>query len=99
MGKHRRTFDDAPPEAATTGEAGAAYWSVDDAGWPAVRPNLPAELVDLLAPPIVVGVARPAATSRLTAPAVASGRPDPSGVSIQQVDGVRGALRGMTGRR
>ncbi|MFI0796904.1 hypothetical protein ACH4OY_30095 [Micromonospora rubida] len=62
MGKHHRTFDDAPSQAAT-GDPGATYWSVADAGWPAVRPSLPAEMVDLLAPPIVVGVARVAATS------------------------------------
>ncbi|WP_405105284.1 hypothetical protein OG559_18045 [Micromonospora sp. NBC_01405] len=99
MGKHRRTFDDAPPQAAATGEAGAAYWSVDDAGWPAVRPNLPADLVDLLAPPIVVGVARVAATSRLTPPLGAPGRPGAPATPFQLVDGVRGPLRGVTGRR
>jgi hypothetical protein len=35
---------------------GGAYWSVDEYPWSALRPSLPAELVDLLAPPIVVGV-------------------------------------------
>ncbi|WP_405099861.1 hypothetical protein [Micromonospora sp. NBC_01412] len=98
MGKHRRTFDDAPSQAAT-GDPGATYWSVADAGWPAVRPSLPAEMVDLLAPPIVVGVARVAATSRLTPPAGVPGRPGTPATSFQLVDGVRGPLRGVTGRR
>ncbi|MCX4470552.1 hypothetical protein C5N14_24010 [Micromonospora sp. MW-13] len=83
MGKHRRTSDEA------TGDPGATYWSVADAGWPAVRPTLPAEMVDLLAPPIVVGVARVVATSRAT----------PPGAAFQLVDRVRGPLRGVTGRR
>ncbi|MFC0006788.1 hypothetical protein [Micromonospora siamensis] len=56
MAKHRMPDDD-PREAATVG-TGTTYWSVAEADWPAVRPSLPAELVDLLAPPIVVGVAR-----------------------------------------
>jgi hypothetical protein len=68
MAKHRRTSDDAPPQPATGGP-GATYWSVDEAAWPAVRPTLPAELADLLAPPIVVGVARVVATSRISPPA------------------------------
>ncbi|MFC4146861.1 hypothetical protein ACFO0M_11435 [Micromonospora mangrovi] len=95
MGKHRRTSDDAPPQPAT-GDSGATYWSVDDADWPAVRPCLPAEMVDLLAPPIVVGVARVVATSRMTPPADApaptrtpgpvrsgapAGRPTPPGAT------------------
>ncbi|MFE9691248.1 hypothetical protein [Micromonospora sp. NPDC005806] len=67
MAKHRRTSDAAPVTA--TEDSGATYWSVAEGYWPAVRPTLPAELVDLLAPPIVVGVARVVATSRLTPPA------------------------------
>ncbi|RZU77693.1 hypothetical protein EV384_6433 [Micromonospora kangleipakensis] len=93
MGKHRRTSADAPQETATE-DSGATYWSVDEADWPAIRPTLPAEMVDLLAPPIVVGVARVVATSRMTPPAeaglptrtsgtirsgVAAGRPVPAG--------------------
>ncbi|WDZ84875.1 hypothetical protein [Micromonospora cathayae] len=39
-------------------QPGESYWSVDGCGWSAVRPGLPAHLGDLLAPPIVVGVAR-----------------------------------------
>ncbi|WP_433344234.1 hypothetical protein [Micromonospora sp. CA-111912] len=93
MGKHRCTSDDA------TGDPGAAYWSVADAGWPAVRPTLPAEMVDLLAPPIVVGVARVAATSRLTPPPGTPGRSVAPATSFQLVDEVRGPLRGVTGRR
>jgi hypothetical protein len=94
MGKHRRPCDDAPPQAVISGtaggetagkasgvaggQAGAAYWSVHDAGWPALRPNLPAELIDLLAPPIVVGVARGPSAARLgTAPARPAPPPAP----------------------
>lgn len=68
MAKHRHTSDDAPQETATE-DPGATYWSVDEADWPAVRPSLPADMADLLAPPIVVGVARVVATSRMTPPA------------------------------
>jgi hypothetical protein len=74
MAKHRSPTGDQPP----TGEEvvdspGTAYWSVDDGRWPA--PGLPAHLVDLLAPPIVVGVARVAPTSRLTPPRVVPAPP------------------------
>ncbi|WFE31706.1 hypothetical protein [Micromonospora sp. WMMD975] len=64
MGKHRRLSDDAPPSAAE--DSGATYWSVAEGGWPSGAP----ELADLLAPPIVVGVARVAATSRVHPAAV-----------------------------
>ncbi|MGC4887280.1 hypothetical protein [Micromonospora sp. DT227] len=60
MGKHRRLSDDATQPA--TEESGATYWSVAEGDWPAG----PAGLADLLAPPIVVGVARVVATSRIT---------------------------------
>ncbi len=66
MAKHR-----APGDEPSTGEEASddpAYWSVDDSRWPALRPDLPAHVVDLLAPPIVVGVARVPVTSRLTPP-------------------------------
>jgi len=36
---------------------GGAYWSVDELGWETVQPTLPDDLIDLLAPPIVVGAA------------------------------------------
>ncbi|MFG1676954.1 hypothetical protein [Micromonospora sp. NPDC049282] len=68
MGKHRRLSDDATQPA--TEDPGATYWSVAEGDWPAG----PAELAHLLAPPIVVGVARVVATSRITPPG--SGRPD-----------------------
>ncbi|MEU8298024.1 hypothetical protein AB0C04_12145 [Micromonospora sp. NPDC048909] len=67
MAKHRRT----PGQDLLNREEAAdtpAYWSVDDSRWPALRPDLPADVADLLAPPIVVGVARVAPTSRLTPP-------------------------------
>ncbi|MET8836090.1 hypothetical protein ABZV78_19520 [Micromonospora sp. NPDC004540] len=90
MGKHRRLSDNAPETA--TEDPGATYWSVAEGDWPAV----PAELADLLAPPIVVGVARVVATSRMTPPAdaglpartpgpvrtsAAAGRPAPAGTT------------------
>ncbi|WP_320069309.1 hypothetical protein [Micromonospora sp. RTGN7] len=101
MGKHRRTSDDASSEPAT-GDSGATYWSVADAGWPTVRPTLPAEMVDLLAPPIVVGVARVAALSRPAPIADVSGRSVASvapAPAFHLVDGARGPLRGVTVRR
>ncbi|SIR69280.1 hypothetical protein [Micromonospora avicenniae] len=73
MAKHRHVSGDDPlnlEEAAET----PAYWSVDDSRWPAIRPDLPRDVADLLAPPIVVGVARVAATSRLTPPGAAPTR-------------------------
>ncbi|SCE84988.1 hypothetical protein GA0074695_1587 [Micromonospora viridifaciens] len=99
MGKHRRMPDDAPQTA--TEDSGATYWSVAEGDWPAVRPSLPAEMVDLLAPPIVVGVARVVATSRMTPPAdgalpsrtqspirsgAAAGRPTPSGATTVRLN-------------
>ncbi|RLP98103.1 hypothetical protein, partial [Micromonospora sp. CV4] len=69
MAKHRASGDDQLTRQGVIETPGAAYWSVDDSRWPVVRPDLPAHLVDLLAPPIVVGVARVPVTSRLTPPA------------------------------
>ncbi|MEU5949668.1 hypothetical protein ABZ793_29505 [Micromonospora sp. NPDC047465] len=69
MAKHRASGEDLLTGEEVTEAPEAAYWSVDDSRWPAVRPDLPAHMVDLLAPPIVVGVARVPATSRLTPPA------------------------------
>ncbi|WP_433126641.1 hypothetical protein ACQPWW_28005 [Micromonospora sp. CA-240977] len=66
MAKHRASGDDQLTRPGVIETPGAAYWSVDDSRWPAVRPDLPAHVVDLLAPPIVVGVARVPVTSRLT---------------------------------
>lgn len=68
MAKHRASGDDQLTRQGVIDTPGAAYWSVDGSRWPAVRPDLPAHLVDLLAPPIVVGVARVPVTSRLTPP-------------------------------
>ncbi|MEO3771729.1 hypothetical protein [Micromonospora sp. B9E7] len=75
MAKHRASGDDQLTRAGVIDTPGADYWSVDDSRWPAVRPDLPAHLVELLAPPIVVGVARVPVTSRLTPPAPANPLP------------------------
>ncbi|PYC64722.1 hypothetical protein C7C45_30075 [Micromonospora arborensis] len=69
MAKHRASGDDQLTRQGVIETPGAAYWSVDDSRWPTVRPDLPAHVADLLAPPIVVGVARVPVTSRLTPPA------------------------------
>ncbi|MGR6321624.1 hypothetical protein Q2K19_17585 [Micromonospora soli] len=69
MAKHRRLPHAEPQPAAE--DSGATYWSVAEGDWP--EATLPAEVVDLLAPPIVVGVARVVATSRMTPPAGAGG--------------------------
>ncbi|QGN47252.1 hypothetical protein ACN26Y_13755 [Micromonospora sp. WMMD558] len=66
MAKHRASGDE--PSTREEANDDSAYWSVDDSRWPAVRPDLPTHMVDLLAPPIVVGVARVPVTSRLTPP-------------------------------
>ncbi|MER7458349.1 hypothetical protein [Micromonospora sp. NPDC126480] len=66
MAKHRASGDEPLTREETSDNP--AYWSVDDSRWPAVRPDLPTHMVDLLAPPIVVGVARVPVTSRLTPP-------------------------------
>jgi hypothetical protein len=42
------------PEAVAD-STGDRYWSVDDCPWSAVCPNLSDDLVDLLAPPVLVG--------------------------------------------
>ncbi|MDG4783349.1 hypothetical protein O7614_27215 [Micromonospora sp. WMMD961] len=75
MAKHRASGDDQLTRPGVIDTPGADYWSVDDSRWPAVRPDLPAHLVELLAPPIVVGVARVPVTSRLTPPAPANPLP------------------------
>ncbi|WP_326563409.1 hypothetical protein [Micromonospora peucetia] len=69
MAKHRASGDVPSTREGVTEGPDTAYWSVDDSRWRAVRPDLPDHMVDLLAPPIVVGVARVPITSRLTPPA------------------------------
>jgi hypothetical protein len=95
--------DEAPQPA--TEDSGATYWSVAEGDWPAVQPSLPAEMVDLLAPPIVVGVARVVATSRMTPPAdsapsrtqslirssAVAGRPAPAGTTTVRLNSARPA--------
>ncbi|MBQ1013557.1 hypothetical protein KBX53_21935 [Micromonospora sp. M51] len=78
MAKHRASGDEQSTRQGVIEPPGADYWSVDDSRWPTVRPDLPAHLVDLLAPPIVVGVARVPVTSRLTPPAVVDPLPSPA---------------------
>jgi hypothetical protein len=45
------------PRESVAENIGGAYWTVDECGWESVEPTLPDDLVDLLAPPIVVGAA------------------------------------------
>lgn len=45
------------PRESVAENLGGAYWSVDECRWENVEPTLPDDLVDLLAPPIVVGAA------------------------------------------
>jgi hypothetical protein len=52
---HTDPGDVAVPREAVSENLGAAYWSVDECRWESVAPQLPDDLVDLLAPPIVVG--------------------------------------------
>ncbi|MCW3838689.1 hypothetical protein ONA70_01060 [Micromonospora yasonensis] len=94
MAKHRRTSDDEPQPA--TEDSGATYWSVAEGDWPQVRPALPAEMVDLLAPPIVVGVARVVATSRITPPADAGAPARTPGPTRSATSGGRPAPGGAT---
>ncbi|MEV4493954.1 hypothetical protein AB0K04_28055 [Micromonospora coxensis] len=92
MAKHRRPpADDLPTGEEVVGDA--AYWSVDDCRWPTVRPHLPDDMVDLLAPPIVVGVARVPITSRATPPATAPARPPHPGPARRSASGPAGRHR------
>jgi hypothetical protein len=50
MAEKSTTHDDAVSPEAVADSMGGAYWSVDDCVWP----DLDEDLVDLLAPPIVV---------------------------------------------
>ncbi|WP_433114929.1 hypothetical protein [Micromonospora sp. CA-246542] len=77
MAKHRASGDDQLTRQGVIETPGAAYWSVDGSRWPTVRPDLPADVADLLAPPIVVGVARVPVTSRLTPARAALATPVP----------------------
>ncbi len=58
MANHRRVSTREAARRPVAEPASESYWSVDAGAWSSVRPGLPAHLVDLLAPPIVVGVAR-----------------------------------------
>ena len=46
-----------PATEAVTASLGGAYWSVQRHSWSGLRPDLPAELAALVAPPVVVGAA------------------------------------------
>ncbi|MGK5440770.1 hypothetical protein ACSNN7_02915 [Micromonospora sp. URMC 105] len=80
MAKHRRPSADDPSSDQEAADP-ATYWSVDDCHWPTVSPQLPVEMVDLLAPPIVVGVARVPVTCRATPPGAPPARPGGPGGS------------------
>lgn len=84
MAKHRASGDDQLTRQGVIETPGTDYWSVDDSRWPTVRPDLPAHVVDLLAPPIVVGVARVPVTSRITPPRAVD--PLPSSVDAVPTD-------------
>ncbi|SCE96835.1 hypothetical protein GA0070607_3800 [Micromonospora coriariae] len=86
MAKHRASGDDQLTRQGVIETPGAAYWSVDDSRWRVVRPDLPAHLVDLLAPPIVVGVARVPVTSRLTPPADSTPADGPAPLAVPVLD-------------
>ncbi|MFI6824357.1 hypothetical protein ACIBJE_25945 [Micromonospora sp. NPDC050187] len=58
MANPRRASTREPVRRSVAGPPGESYWSVDADAWSSWRPGLPGHLVDLLAPPIVVGVAR-----------------------------------------
>jgi hypothetical protein len=84
-------------EADLTAEAvadstGGRYWSVDDCPWSSVCPSLPDELVELLAPPVLVG-ATPVGGHRRDP---GEGRRDPMGEGRRDPMGGR---RGGHGRR
>jgi hypothetical protein len=53
--QHTDPWDLPVPREAVAESLGGAYWSVDECRWETVAPALPDDLVDLLAPPIVVG--------------------------------------------
>ncbi|SCG51116.1 hypothetical protein [Micromonospora coxensis] len=92
MAKHRRPpADDLPTGEEVVGDA--TYWSVDDCRWPTVGPHLPDDMVHLLAPPIVVGVARVPITSRATPPATVPARPPHSGPVRRPASGPAGRHR------
>jgi hypothetical protein len=82
MAKHRRRPGDpsmrreSVPRESVAENLGGAYWSVDDSRWTTVQPELPDDLADLLAPPIIVGAARVPA-----APALPAGPPAPPAVT------------------
>ena len=84
MPKHRRVPVEPPsPKERIAANLGRAYWSVEDDQWGTVRPGLPAEVAELVAPPIVVG-AVPVTGTRFvaTAPVAAASRltvPEPAG--------------------
>jgi hypothetical protein len=55
--QHTDPWDTAVPRDAVAANLGGAYWSVHECRWENVGAALPDDLVDLLAPPIVVGAA------------------------------------------
>ncbi|MEU0550985.1 hypothetical protein [Micromonospora sp. NPDC005979] len=88
MAKHRASGDDQLTRQGVIETPGAAYWSVDGSRWPTVRPDLPADVADLLAPPIVVGVARVPVTSRLTPARAALATPSASAAVVAALEPV-----------
>lgn len=114
MGKHRHFSPDEDEPPAPAGDAvgrnlGSEYWSVDDCAWSSLRPGLPDDLVELLAPPIVVGavpvvgIARPPASALAGPPAVTVAQvpvhtTGPSGVPTRTAGSTAKTPAGGSGR-
>lgn len=65
---------------------GGAYWSVDEGRWETIAPALPDHVVDLLAPPILVGAA-PCGTDAVAAlPEPRPGRAGTSPTALDRLD-------------
>jgi hypothetical protein len=62
-----RSGDGVVPAEEVARHVGSARFSVAEAGWAALRPDLPADVVDLLAPPVLVTAAAFPSTPRHTA--------------------------------
>jgi hypothetical protein len=62
-----RSWDGVVPAEDVARNVGSARFSVAEAGWAALRPDLPADMIDLLAPPVLVTAAAFPSVPRRTA--------------------------------